>query len=455
MNEAGERRVREGSESRVAAVRVVARVLGAGATLESALLPERAPGAAALGTGQRAQAQALAYGAVRYAQRLGRVAAALLPRPWDEQTAELKALLLVGLYQLEYARTPPHAAVSTIVDAARGVGLGRVSGLVNAVLRRFQRERPALLARADATLAGRSSHPEWLVAALERDYGAAAEAVLLANNVPPPLVLRVNALRGTRAELAARLAAAGHASHTVPFAPQALVLDKPLDVRALPEFQAGLCSVQDAAAQLAVPLLAAEAGMRVLDACAAPGGKTCHVLEATPGLAALVALEIDAARAVRIEENLARLGLAVQLVVGDALAEDAGGGAPFERILLDAPCSGTGVIRRHPDIKLLRRPGDLPALIGRQRRLLAALWARLAPGGRLVYASCSILKAENSELIAAFLAQTPAAVDVTESASLAVRELPPAPVAAGPGLMLLPGAADTDGFYYACLEKRR
>jgi len=447
--------VSEGSASRVAAVRAVARVLGEGATLEAALATQRVPEAGAFGDAARAQTRALAFGAVRYAQRLGRVAAALLARPWDEQAVELKALLLVGLYQLEYARTPPHAAVSTIVDAARGVGLGRAAGLVNAVLRRFQRERPALLAQADATLAGRTSHPEWLVVALERDYGAAAAGVLTANNAPPPLVLRSNARRITREQLAAQLAAAGHATHAVPFAPHALVLERPLDVRALPEFLAGLCSVQDAAAQLAAPLLAAAAGMRVLDACAAPGGKACHLLEATPGLAGLVALEIDAARAARIEENLARLGLQAEVVVGDALAENAGGGAPFERILLDAPCSGTGVIRRHPDIKLLRRPGDLPALVARQRRLLRALWARLAGGGRLVYASCSILKAENSALIAEFLAQTPAAVDVTESASLALRDLPPAPVAAGPGLTLLPGAADTDGFYYACLDKQR
>ena len=381
----------EGSASRAAAVRAVARVLRHGATLEAALLPERAPGAGTLGEAERSQAQALAFGAVRFAQRLKRVAEALLPRPWDEQAVELQALLLVGLYQLEYTRTPPHAAVSTIVEAARGVGLSRASGLANAVLRRYQRERPALLARADATLAGRTSHPEWLVEALEREYGAAAPGVLAANNAPPPLVLRVNALRITREELAARLAAAGHATHPVPFAPQALVLERPLDVRALPEFQAGLCSVQDAAAQLAAPLLAAAAGMRVLDACAAPGGKACHLLETTPELAELVALEIDAARALRVEENLARLGLAARVVVGDALAEDAGGSGPFERILLDVPCSGTGVIRRHPDIKLLRRAGDLPALCGRQRRLLRALWARRGPGGRLVYASCACL----------------------------------------------------------------
>jgi 16S rRNA (cytosine967-C5)-methyltransferase len=212
--------------------------------------------------------------------------------------------------------------------------------------------------------------------------------------------------------------------------------------------------VQDAAAQLAVPLLGARPGERVLDACAAPGGKACHLLETVPGLAELVALDVDPARAARITQNLDRLGLAARVVTGDALDPALLGGEPFERILLDAPCSGTGVIRRHPDIKWLRRPADIGPLAARQRELLAALWPRLAPGGRLVYATCSVLRAENAAVIEAFLAATPAAVDVTESASLAVPGLPPRPTPAGPGLVLLPGLAGTDGFYYACLERR-
>jgi 16S rRNA (cytosine967-C5)-methyltransferase len=237
------------------------------------------------------------------------------------------------------------------------------------------------------------------------------------------------------------------------FAPRALVLERPLDVRELPAFVAGRCSVQDAAAQLAAPLLGACEGSRVLDACAAPGGKACHLLEEVPGIAELVALDVDPGRAARIRDNLGRLGLAATVRVGDALDPATCRGERFDRILIDAPCSGTGVIRRHPDIKWLRRREDIGPLAARQRQLLDALWPLLAPGGRLVYATCSVLKAENAAVVAGFLAATPEAADVTESASLALPGLPPWPRTAGPGLALLPGLAGTDGFYYACLER--
>jgi 16S rRNA (cytosine967-C5)-methyltransferase len=437
-----------GAPSRAAAVRAVALVLGRGQTLETALAAAEAVAA------DRPLAQALAFGALRFGHRLKLIAATLAGRPWPGLAAEVQALLLVGLFQLEYGAAPAHAAVSTTVDAARLVGAGRAAGLVNACLRRFLREREALVAAADQKLGGRSAHPDWLVEALKRDWPAEAWQVLEADNEHPPLVLRANLRRTSRAALAEELAALGHPTQPVPFAPAALVLDSPVDVRRLPPFTEGRCSVQDAAAQLAVPLLGARPGERVLDACAAPGGKACHLLETVPGLAELVALDVDPARAARITQNLDRLGLAARVVTGDALDPALLGGEPFERILLDAPCSGTGVIRRHPDIKWLRRPADIGPLAARQRELLAALWPRLAPGGRLVYATCSVLRAENAAVIEAFLAATPAAVDVTESASLAVPGLPPRPTPAGPGLVLLPGLAGTDGFYYACLERR-
>jgi 16S rRNA (cytosine967-C5)-methyltransferase len=440
--------VSEGATSRAAAVRAVAAVLGAGQTLEAALA------AARVAARDRPLVQALAFGALRFGHRLARVADALLPRPWETQSPLVKSLLLVGLFQLEYGDAAPHAAVSTTVEAAREVGAPQAAGLVNACLRRYQRERDALLAAADRTLAGRSSHPEWLVTALRRDWPEEAWQVLEAGSEPPPLVLRANRRRTSVEALAAELAAAGIATERVPFAPCALVLERPLDVRELPAFVAGRCSVQDAAAQLAVPLLGAAAGQRVLDACAAPGGKACHLLEQTPDLAELVALDVDPARAARIRDNLARLGLAATVTVADALDPAALAGQRFERILLDAPCSGTGVIRRHPDIKWLRRAADIGPLAERQGRLLDALWPRLAAGGRLVYATCSVLRAENAGVVAAFLGRTPGAVDVTESASLAVPGLPPRPAAAEPGLALLPGIAGTDGFYYACLERR-
>jgi 16S rRNA (cytosine967-C5)-methyltransferase len=445
----------EGAGSRAAAARAVAQVLGPGRTLETALTVATPR---AWGEIDRAQVQALAYGTVRWLLRLRRVATQLLSRRWEDHPVELQAVLLLGLYQLEYARTPPHAAVSATVEAARLLGQPRAAGLVNACLRRFQREREVLLAKADASLGGRTSHPDWFVAALERDWGRDAAGVLDANNGHPPLWLRANARRTTTDALAEALAADGHATVRCPFAPRALKLERPVDVRALPAFLDGRCSVQDAAAQLAAPLLDAKPGMRVLDACAAPGGKTGHLLEEIPDLGEVIALDVDAERAARIRSNLDRLGLEANVVVADALADAWWDGRPFDRILLDVPCSGTGVIRRHPDIKLLRRPADLGALVERQRRLLAAQWRRLARGGRLVYASCSVLKAENAEVVAAFLAATPDAADVTGSARLPLNGLPEMPqagsTAPGPGYALLPGAADTDGFFYACLEKR-
>jgi len=222
----------------------------------------------------------------------------------------------------------------------------------------------------------------------------------------------------------------------------------------LPGFADGEISVQDAAAQLAARFLAAGPGMRVLDACAAPGGKACHVAEIEPRLAELVALDVDAARAERIKANLERLGLAARVVVADAADPAAWwDGRPFERILLDVPCSGSGVIRRHPDIKLLRRIADIARFAAQQSALLAACWNVLAPGGRLVYASCSVFVAENAAVVGRFLAAEPRAVEVTESARLSLPGALPWQVA-GPGCALASGAADADGFYYACLEKR-
>ena len=438
----------EGVASRVKVVEVLVAVLGRGHTLDAALA------AVATTPQDRAWVQAIAFGTLRFGHRLSRVASGLVSRPWDAQSPTLRALLLLGLYQLEYAEMPPHAAVSTTVAAARAVGEARAAGLVNACLRRFQRERGALLDRADATLAGRWSHPEWLVEAYRRDWPKAQVEILAANNEHPPLTLRINPLRTSREALMQELADLGHRAHPVDGLPQALVLERPLDVRQWSAFQEGRCSVQDAAAQCAAPLLDARAGMRVLDACAAPGGKTGHLCELTPQLKALVALDLDAARAARITDNLHRLGLHAVVRVGDALDPTLLQGEFFDRILLDAPCSGTGVIRRHPDIKWLRRPTDLGALAARQSALLSALWPRLAPGGRLVYATCSVLKAENREVIQAFLRERSDAVDVSESASLALDRVVGVSRAAGPGLALLPGPSGMDGFYYACLERR-
>ncbi|MGH6781979.1 MAG: 16S rRNA (cytosine(967)-C(5))-methyltransferase RsmB [Sphingomonadaceae bacterium] len=290
--------------------------------------------------------------------------------------------------------------------------------------------------------------------AFERDWPAQWKSIVAAGNAEPPMWLRVNARRSGRDEYFARLTAAGMEAERCDFAPEALKLARPVDVEALPGFAAGDVSVQDAAAQLAPRLLAAAPGMRVLDACAAPGGKACHLLELAPGLAELVALDIDPVRTARISSNLGRLGLDARVLTGDTLAPAAWwDGRPFDRVLLDVPCSGTGVIRRHPDIKLLRRPADIGRSAELQEALLRTVWALLAPGGRLLYASCSVLAAENTAVVGAFLAAEPAASDVTESARLLLSGDAQAQ-GPGPGLALPSGAADADGFYYACLEKR-
>jgi 16S rRNA (cytosine967-C5)-methyltransferase len=290
--------------------------------------------------------------------------------------------------------------------------------------------------------------------AFARDWPDCWQSIAAAGNAEPPMWLRVNVQRGTRDAYRARLAGGGLAAEPCDFAPEALRLASPVDVAALPGFADGDASVQDAAAQLAARFLAAAPGMRVLDACAAPGSKACHVAELEPGIAELVALDVDAKRAARIESNLARLGLVARVIVGDAAQPAAWwDGRPFDRILLDLPCSGTGVIRRHPDIKLLRRAGDIARLAAQQATLLRACWALLAPGGRLVYASCSVLSGENAGVVGTFLAGEPAAADTTESARLSLPGTLPWRQA-GPGCALPSGAADADGFYYACLEKK-
>jgi 16S rRNA (cytosine967-C5)-methyltransferase len=438
----------DSADIRAAAARAVVAVAARGRTLETALAAERARGAAGPGV------QALAYGTVRWLPELDAVLALLTgPRP-ARLDPEVRAVALVGLFQLLHARTPAHAAVAETVEAVRRIGQPRAAGLVNAVLRRFQREAEPLLAEARREPAARFAHPAWLIGRLQADWPGRAEAILEAGNAAPPMWLRVNVARIAPADYRARLAAAGLEARGCEFAPAALRLADPVDVAALPGFDAGEVSVQDAAAQLAAPLVAAAPGMRVLDACAAPGGKACHLLESTPGLAELVAVELDPARAGRIRDNLERLGLEARVVVGDAACPaDWWDGQPFDRILLDVPCSGTGVIRRHPDIKLLRRESDIAGFAAAQRALLEAAWPLLAPRGRLVYATCSLLRAENEAVVAGFLAAGAGAVDATESARLSLDDRLPAG-GPGPGLALPTGAADTDGFYYACLEKQ-
>ena len=387
----------------------------------------------------------LCHGVCRWQPELQRLLDGLLDRPLDPREPVVRALLLTGLYQLHRLRIPDHAAVAETVAAARQLGKSWAAGLTNAVLRSFPRRRVELLAQVEADAEARTAHPRWLLEGLRRDWPDDWPAIIAANNVRPPFTLRVNRLQGNRDEYHARLAAAGNNAEPVAMAATALTLAEPVEPAALPGFAEGWVSVQDAAAQLAAPLLAIKPGMRVLDACAAPGGKTAHLLECAPDLE-LTALDRDIERLERIRDNLNRLRLHARLVAGDASRPaDWWDGVPYDRILLDAPCSATGVIRRHPDIKLLRRETDIAVLAGRQQAMLTALWPLLRPGGRLLYATCSVLRQENEQVVAAFLTAQPEAREqpITVGWGCAMAY----------GRQILPGEAGMDGFYYAALIK--
>lgn len=389
--------------------------------------------------------QALAFQTLRQLGRamgLRQQLARKPPAPW------LDALLLTALALIwDEAQAPyaPHTLVDQAVDAAKRRARAQ-SGFVNAVLRRFLRERDALVTATDGDPVARWNHPKWWIQRLRKDWPAHVEALLAADNQHPPMTLRVNARQGDTAWYLQRLAHAGIAasgagSHTV-------VLAKPVPVQVLPGFADGAVSVQDSAAQLAAPLLlgdgALKPGARVLDACAAPGGKTAHLLE----LAHLdvLALDADAQRLERVRDTLARLHLPAELKVADAREPSVWwDGRPFDAILLDAPCSASGIVRRHPDVRWLRREADLAALARTQAQLLDALWPLLAPGGRLLYCTCSVFPVEGKHQIDAFLQR---ATDA--SARPSPGHLLPVP---DNGSQASAPPAPLDGFYYALLEK--
>jgi len=403
---------------------------------------------------ERGLLRSLCYGTLRWHIRLSAILAQMVSGPATRLEPEVRALTLVGLFQLLHTDIAPHAAVSETVNATRVLDEPRAASLVNAVLRRCQREGKALGEQVDANPAVRTAHPRWFVEQLNVDWPSDATSILDANNVHPPFWLRVNRQRTTPADYLDRLLAAGMKASLSAHAPEALLLEEAVDVKSLPEFAAGWVSVQDAAAQLAAHVVKPQAGHRVLDACAAPGGKTCHMLELEPELAEMVSVDASGERLERLQQNLTRLRLKGTVVKGDAeTPESWWDGQPFDRILLDVPCSATGVIRRHPDIKLLRRAADIPALAERQGNMLERLWPLLRPGGRLVYASCSVLRAENAGIVEPFLMRHREARDVTGSLPLS---WPPAGQQYGerePGRRLRPGEASMDGFYYACLQK--
>jgi len=394
----------------------------------------------------RGLAQEIAYGVLRFLPRLRLLAGRLLQRPMKQRDLDLECLLLAGLYQLLYLRVPAHAAVSETVAAVRLLNKPWAAGLLNGVLRSFGRRREQLLAELEADPAAHWCFPDWLLDRLRQAWPEEWETLVEQCNRRPPMALRVNAARGSRSGYAARLAEAGLAARPLPHTPQGLVLERPVEVEALPGFADGEVSVQDGAAQLAALLLQPQAGQHILDACAAPGGKSAHILELAPE-ARLTAVDVSPERLEPLRANLARLALQARVVAGD-VADPSGDGwaeGSYQRILLDVPCSATGVIRRHPDIKWLRRPADIARLAELQGRILAAVWPRLAPGGILVYATCSLLPEENHQQMQAFVRRTDDA-----------RELPieagwgrPCPF----GRQLLTGDDGMDGFYFARLTK--
>ncbi|MEX1080725.1 MAG: 16S rRNA (cytosine(967)-C(5))-methyltransferase RsmB [Halofilum sp. (in: g-proteobacteria)] len=424
---------------RAAAARAVAAV-AAGRTLGDALDGER-PRVAGADT---ALLQELAYGTVRHWHRLEPVLRARLRKPLKMRDADVRALMLVALYELAEMRTPAHAAVDAAVEAIGALGRGKdwARGLVNGVLRGVLRDSAALEAPADP--AGAHAWPEWLAQSLQRDWPDDWSSIAASGTARPPMTLRVNETHVTRGAYLERLRAAGIGARETQWSPVGLTLEEPVAVDRLPGFAAGDVSVQDEAAQLSVPLLAPVGDCRVLDACAAPGGKTAHLAEWSPPPAAIVAVESDPERAQRLDSGLRRLGVAAEIVVADAAAPgDWRQRGPFERILLDVPCSGSGVVRRHPDIKLLRRSDDIDAFVAQQQRLLDGVWPLLAPGGMLLYTTCSILRRENEAQISAFLQRHSGARAAAPAVSWGR--------VAGDGRQVLPGESGMDGFYYACL----
>ncbi len=384
---------------------------------------------------ERGALQDLCYGTLRYYSRLYCILDNLLQRP--VQDSSLHGLLLVALYQLQHTRAGQHAIVDQAVRAAKSI-LPSASGLINAVLRNFLRRQSALLAIADQTDEGRYVHQQWWIDALKAQYGEEAYSILESGNRHPPMTLRVNARRTTAVEYNTLLTSRGIAARMLESG--ALILQHPVPVERLPKFGEGWVSVQDAGAQFAAKMLDVQNGMRVLDACAAPGGKTTHLLES--GDIELVAVDKDEQRLVRVRENLHRLQLNAKVVCGDAATPgNWWDGKMFQRILADVPCSASGVVRRHPDIKWLRRPEDIESFAVQQRQILESLWSLLAGDGKLLYATCSIFARENQQVIAAFLNQ----YDDAARIELSVPDMIDG--------QLLPNE-EHDGFFYALLHKQ-
>ncbi len=399
----------------------------------------------------RALAMELVNGVLRWYWKLDYLLKQFLKKPLRNKEQDLKLLLLMALYELTELNTPDYAVVNEAVSASKALGKQWAKAMINGVLRNFIRDQQTVLKKMESNQEAYYSHPYWLIAQLKKDWPEHWQAILEANNQRPPLWLRVNAAQNNAEAYKTLLDEQGLPSSLHSVAPQALKLEQGVDVTSLPGFAQGSVSVQDAGAQLAAGLLDVHQGQRVLDLCAAPGGKTCHVLELEPDIESMIAVELEESRMTRVRENLDRLNLKAELIVADAGdASTWWDGKPFDRIMVDAPCSSTGVIRRHPDIKTLRREEDINSLAEIQQKILQQAWQLLASGGKLLYVTCSVLRQENEAQIAKLIATQK---DVIELDLIEEGSSRPWGVACKHGRQLLPGENDTDGFYFCCLSK--
>ncbi len=426
---------------RAAAAQVLAQILNAKGSLSS-LLPTIST---KMADNDRALLQELCFGTCRYYPQLQAYTECLLDKPLRAKDNDVQALLLLGLYQLLHTRIPDHAAIGETVEVARLINKPWATKLINGVLRSFQRDSVKINEFLAGNRAFKSNHPAWMEAMISKCWPEQFDSLISANNQHPPFTLRLNLRKQPRDAYLQQLAELNIAARPTPFSPYGITLEQACDLRKLPGFAEGWISVQDEAAQLSADLLQLSANMRVLDACAAPGGKTGHLLELEPSLK-VTALDVEERRLQRVRENLARLNVNADIRCGDGTRPwDWWDGELFDRILLDAPCSATGIIRRHPDIKVLRTPEELDKLGELQQQLLKSLWPSLKPGGLLLYATCSIMPKENTRVIEAFMARNKDASCDSLDADWGLTQ--------ARGRQLLPQLDGHDGFYYARLRK--
>ncbi len=426
---------------RAAAAQVLAKILQSQGSLSS-LLPAIQSQVAEQ---DRPLLQELCFGTCRFYPQLNAYVECLVDKPLRAKDSDIQALLLLGLYQLLHTRIPDHAALGETVEVTRFLKKPWATNLVNGVLRNFQRDRSKLDDLLAQNRAFQSNHPAWLDGMLRKIWPEQVEQIFAANNNHPPFTLRLNTKKISRSDYLSRLKEQDINASETPFSPYGITLEHACDPRKLPFFNEGWASVQDEAAQLSADLLQLSPNLRVLDACCAPGGKTGHMLEVEPSLL-VTALDAEERRLGRVRENLARLKVDAKVICGDGTQSNWWDGDLFDRILLDAPCSATGIIRRHPDIKVLRTPEELTKLAELQGQLLDNLWPMLKPGGILVYATCSIMPKENTHVIEHFLKRQPQA----QCAPLEVDW----GIAQPFGRQLLPSTTGNDGFYYAVLTHK-